>query len=119
VNLLPKPRKYDDINGNLTGNRNGKNAEIKIGTWNIRTLYKPGALRNINSEIAKYKLHIVALQEIRWLGNGNVQAKNATVFYSGTKSNRHEKGIGFVVNNTFCSVLKNLKLLMNVYVTSM
>jgi len=106
LNLLPKPRKYDDLNGNFTGNRNGKNAEIRIGTWNIRTLYIPGALRNINSEIAKYKLHIVALQEIRWLGNGNVQAENATVFYSGTNSNRHEKGVGFVVNNTILPCIK-------------
>lgn len=109
MNLLPKPRKYDDINGNFTGNRNGKNAEIRIGTWNIRTLYIPGALRNINSEIAKYKLHIVALQEIRWLGNGNVQAENATVFYSGTNSNRHEKGVGIVVNNTILPCIKKFE----------
>lgn len=34
-----------------TGNQNGKNTEIKIGTWNIRTSYKPEALRNINNEI--------------------------------------------------------------------
>jgi hypothetical protein len=68
VNLLPKPRKYDDINGNSTGNRNGIKAEIRIGTWNIKMLYKLSALKNINSEIAKYKLHIVTLQEIRWLG---------------------------------------------------
>lgn len=45
---------------------------------------------NANSEIAKYKLHVVALQKVRWLGNGNVQAENATIFYSDTESNRRK-----------------------------
>lgn len=62
MNLPTKPRNYDDINGILTGN----NMEIKIGTWNIRTLYKPGALKNITDEIKKYKISLVAIQEIRW-----------------------------------------------------
>lgn len=109
VNLLPKPRKYDDINGHLTGKQNGKNAEIKIGTWNIRTLYKPGGLKNINSVIAMYKLHIVALQEIRWPGNGNMQIENVTVFYSSTNFNRYEKGVGFVVNNTILPCIKKIE----------
>ncbi|KAF0757632.1 Uncharacterized protein FWK35_00030247, partial [Aphis craccivora] len=73
VNLLTKPRIVDN-NGILCGTRNGKLLETRFGTWNIRTLYKAGVLKNIVEEIEKYKVPIVAIQEIRWLGNGNVQS---------------------------------------------
>lgn len=64
VNLFPKPRTYCKINGNSTGYWNGKNTKIKIGTWNIRTLYKPvGTPKNIISEIAKYNIHFFVLKE--------------------------------------------------------
>jgi len=72
--------------------------ELRIGTWNIRTLYKPGALKIITEEVEKYKIPLVAVQEIRWTGEGNIRSNNSTIFYSGTKNNRHEKGLGFVVN---------------------
>lgn len=38
-----------------------------------------------------------------------MQAENATVFYSGTKSNRHEKRVVFVVNNTIFPCIKNFE----------
>lgn len=41
--------------------RNRKNG-LLFGTWNVRTLFKPGAAQNIVKEIEKYKLKIVALQ---------------------------------------------------------
>jgi hypothetical protein len=47
---------------NKTGNR--KNG-LLFGTWNVCTLFKPGAAQNIVKEIDKYKLKIDALQEIR------------------------------------------------------
>lgn len=54
---------------NKTGNR--KNG-LLFGTWNVRTLFKPGAAQNIVKEIEKYKLKIVALQEIRWDDTGTL-----------------------------------------------
>lgn len=74
--------------------------EIKIEMWYTTTLYKPDAFRNNKiAKIAKYKLYIVALQEIRRFENGNMQAKNAIVFYINTKYNKHEKLINFMVDN--------------------
>lgn len=107
MNLLIKPRNYDDINGKTTGNRNGNNVEIRIGTWNIRTLYKPGALKIVTEEIEKYKIPLVAVQEIRWTGEGTIRSNNSTIFYSGTKNNRHGKGVGLVVNEKIVPCVKS------------
>ncbi|KAL4154352.1 hypothetical protein QTP88_000231 [Uroleucon formosanum] len=57
-------------------------------------------------EIEKYKVPIVAIQEIRWLGNGNVQSSNSTIFFSGKETGKHEQGVGFVVRNSIMSSIK-------------
>lgn len=69
-------------------------------------MFKPDALRTLIDEVTKYNLPIVALQEVRWPGNGNIKSGNYTVFYSGTENNRHENGVGFLIND---SILPNVK----------
>jgi len=65
-----------------------------LGTWNIRTLNKPGALKYVLEVQNKYKLDVLALQEIRWTDNGNIKKENITLFYS-----ESENGIGFMVHD--------------------
>lgn len=91
MNLLTEPRNYDDINCKTTGNWKGNNMELRLGTGNIRTLYKPGAFTIITEEVEKYKIPLVAIKKIRWTGEENIRSNNSTIFYSGTKNNRHEK----------------------------
>ena len=43
-----------------------KNRDIVLGTWNVRSLYKAGALMAAARELARYKLDLVGLQEVRW-----------------------------------------------------
>jgi hypothetical protein len=57
-------------------------------------------------EIEKYKVPIVAIQETRWLGNGNVQSGNSTIFFSEKETGKHEHGVGFVVSNFILSTIK-------------
>ena len=35
---------------------------MKIGTWNVRSLYRAGSLKAAARELARYKLDIVGLQ---------------------------------------------------------
>jgi len=58
------------------------------------------------NEITKYNLNIVALQEIRWPGNGSFKHKETTIFYSGCKDNKHAFGVGIMINNR---LLENFK----------
>lgn len=69
---------------------------MKIFTWNVRTLYTAGGLRILESIGNKYKADLIALQEIRWTGEGVLHKKNFDLFYSCDKKN-HLLGTGFLV----------------------
>jgi exonuclease III len=43
---------------------------MRIATWNVRTLYRTGAMNELVKEMGAYKVDICALQEIRWSGKG-------------------------------------------------
>jgi len=47
---------------------------MRFGTWNVRSLYRSGSLSTVTRELARYKLVLVCVQEIRW-------DKGGTVFY--------------------------------------
>jgi hypothetical protein len=40
--------------------------DISLGTWNVRSLYGAGSLRAAARELARYKLDVVGVQEVRW-----------------------------------------------------
>ncbi|KAL4113922.1 hypothetical protein QTP88_017474 [Uroleucon formosanum] len=88
--------------------RPGKHG-FRIGTWNIRSLYKPGALKSISDAIKKYKnVLITALQEIRW-PEGSVKTEGMTLFYSGNKNGRHINGVGFLVSELLLPHVKHFE----------
>lgn len=89
MNLLTKPRVI--IFGKQNGKWKKENKRLRIGTWNVRTLLKPGALKNITDELNTYSLPVVALQEVRWSGIGIVKSANSTLFYSGSGCEKHER----------------------------
>jgi hypothetical protein len=62
--------------------RPGLSKELRIGTWNALTLYKGGALRNLDKVLQEYKIYITALQEIRWTGQGIVERRDNNIYCS-------------------------------------
>ena len=38
---------------------------MKISTWNVRSLYRAGSLKAAGTELARYKLDVVGVQEVR------------------------------------------------------
>jgi len=40
--------------------------EMKIGTWNVRSLNRAGSPKAGARELARYKLDVVGVQEVRW-----------------------------------------------------
>ena len=70
-----KPRKDGTIDD---GHRRKRTNETRIATWNIRTIYIAGRLQEIAEEVLKYKIVIVAVQEIWWQGTGKIYKPNYT-----------------------------------------
>ena len=62
--LLP----HSDLRGGVfLGEASRKiHREVKLGTWNDRSLYRAGSLKAAARELARYKLDVVGVQEVRW-----------------------------------------------------
>jgi len=48
--------------------------DLRLGTWNVRNLYRAGSLKAAVRELARYKLYLVGVQEVRWDKGGTVRA---------------------------------------------
>ena len=72
---------------------------LKIGTWNVLSLYRAGYAKTLIEEINKYDIDIMAVQETRWTGEGECKMGNYTILYSGRKDGIHREGVGFCISN--------------------
>jgi exonuclease III len=90
--------------------RHGMKKELGIGTWNVVTLYKGGALEQLEKVLQDYEVDIIALQEICWIGQGVLEKRNCSVYYCCQKS-KHEFGCGFVVNSKIKHPVIDFKLI--------
>jgi hypothetical protein len=69
--------------------------EMKLGTWNVRSLYRAGSLKTA----ARYKLDVVGVQEVRWDKEGTVRAGDYNFFYGkGNENYQLETGFLYTVD---------------------
>jgi hypothetical protein len=51
---------------------------MRLGTQNVRSLYRPGSLTRAVRETAKYRLHFVGVQKVKWDRSGTQPAGEYT-----------------------------------------
>jgi hypothetical protein len=71
--------------------------DMKFGTSNIRSLCRSGSFKTVSGELAKYKLNLVGVQEVRWDKDGTEPAGDYTSFY-GNGNADHHLGTGLFVH---------------------
>jgi hypothetical protein len=70
-----------------------------VGTWNVLSLYRCGALQNLIKLTKEYKTDLLAIKEVRWLGRSIIEKKDCTAHYS-CDYKQHIFGTGFIVSKS-------------------
>jgi exonuclease III len=81
---------------------------MRFGTWNVRSLYRVGAIKSVVGKLEKYKSDLVGVQEVRWEGERYQTADNYTFFY-GKGNVNHQLGTGFFILYIIISAVKRIE----------
>jgi hypothetical protein len=65
-------------------------------------------LKTVPGELAKYKLDLVGVQEVRWVKRGTEPAGDYTFFYENGDDDHH-LGTGFFVHKRIISAVKRVE----------
>src|SRR6476469_9680538 len=57
--------------------------EIRVGTWNVRTMNAMGKLENVKEEMQRNRLSIMDVSEVRWKDGGDFVSNGYRVMYAG------------------------------------
>lgn len=87
---------------------NRKNRDLRLVTWNARTLYKTGALKTISEELDRYSIDIAAVQETRLPGEGQSRIGKYIFLYGG--SVRGMFGTGFFIKEEIAANIKEFRV---------
>ena len=100
TNFSKEPRKEGITDDEWLWKRN-----MKIGTWNVRSLFWSGTLTVLHNELSNLDFDVIALQETQ-LESGIKKFDNFALLISGLESKKHEFGCGFYVRGELLKISK-------------
>ena len=71
-----------------------------IGTWNVRILSATGKLYELIYEFKRYQWMIIGISEMRCNDDGEKSIDDGHIVYYSGSADKHEHGVGFIVNST-------------------
>ena len=69
-----------------------------IGTWNVKSMNQ-GKLKVVKQEMARVKVDILGISELKWTGMGKFNSNDHYIFYCGQASLRRN-GVAIMVNKS-------------------
>lgn len=79
--------------------------DFYISTWSVLSLYGAGMLKQVKTELQKYRIDIVGIQEVIWRGSGVLGAGNFILMYIGNESNTFETD--YLINRKYIQTIMN------------
>ena len=95
--MEPKQKQHPVVEG--IGNRSKVwccKEQYCIGTWNVRSMNQ-GKLEVVKQEMARVKVGILGISELKWTGMGEFNLDDRYIYYCGQKSLR-SNGVAIMVN---------------------
>ena len=73
---------------------------IRIGSWNVRTMYRTGKTAEVTREMERYNIDVLGISECRWIGHGRLKTTTGeTILYSGHENeNEHYGGVAMIIS---------------------
>jgi exonuclease III len=83
-----------------------KAEELRIFTWNILKLHRPGALKMLTEQMKEHNADVTAIQEVRWIETGVLEKKECSIFFSCSNS-KHRFGTRFIADKKVKHLAEN------------
>ena len=80
---------------NRSVRRLGKVEQIRVATWNVRTMNSPGKLENIKQEMRRNRIDVLGVSEVRWRDGGELLSDEFRMVYSG--GTEKERGVAIIM----------------------
>ena len=97
--MEPKQNQYPVVD--VTGDRSKLQCckeQYCIGTWNVRSMNQ-GKLEAVKQEMARVKVDILGISELKWTGMGEFNSDDHYIYYCGQESLRRN-GAAIIVNKS-------------------
>jgi hypothetical protein len=59
-----------------------KKHDLTMPMWNVSTMLQPRKMNEVAEQLRKFNTDVMAIQEIRWRGQGHMNRKEYTLIYS-------------------------------------
>ena len=83
---------------------------LRIGLWNVWTLYEAGKLAQAAREMGRYSLHICGISETHWSQSGELNLSTGERFvHSGHDEGPHRGGVGVLMSKQAVRTLRYWK----------
>ena len=100
----------EDATSRMREELNTTKTKIRIGHWNVRTMYETGKLAQVTSEMRRFNLHVLGVSESRWNGSGRMGTTTGeTVLYSGRDDDQHHEGVAIILKKGLAKCLLEWK----------
>ena len=81
--------------------------KVRVGCWNVRTLYSTGRTAQVMKEMRRYKIGILGISKSRWSGFGRLKTQTGeTILYSGRDDEVHQSGVALALDKESAKCLE-------------